>query len=155
MLDRRPSRPLASLAVALAAAVLLVVACGRKTEEAPAPAPAPPPAAPQGVTVATVELGNSIGADKRVTAPATTFAPADTIYASVDTTGSAPSATLAARWTYEDGQVVNESSQTIAPTGPATTEFHISKPDGWPAGSYKVEILLNGTSATSKSFTVQ
>jgi hypothetical protein len=35
------------------------------------------------------------------------------------------------------------------------TTFHISKPDGWPAGSYKVEISLDGTVVDSRDFTVQ
>jgi len=56
---------------------------------------------------------------------------------------------------YQDGQIVDESTQTIAPTGAARTEFHISKPDGWPAGKYKLEVLLNGTSAGTKDFDVQ
>jgi hypothetical protein len=42
---------------------------------------------------------------------------------------------LRSRWTFEDGQVVNES-QNIASSGPAVTEFHISKPDGWLVGKY-------------------
>ena len=53
-----------------------------------------------------------------------------------------------------DGQVVNESTQTIAPTGDARTEFHISKPDGWPSGKYKLEVFLNGSSAATKDFEV-
>jgi len=59
------------------------------------------------------------------------------------------------RWTYGDGQLVNEQSQQIAPTGPSSSEFHISKPDGWPAGTYKVEILADGTSVASKNFEVK
>jgi hypothetical protein len=50
---------------------------------------------------------------------------------------------------------VKEDTATITPTGPATTEFHISKPDGWPAGDYSVEILLDGKSVATKSFKVQ
>jgi hypothetical protein len=52
--------------------------------------------------------------------------------------------------------VVDESTQNIAPTGSAATvtEFHLSKPDGWPAGGYKVEVLLNGTSAGTRDFKV-
>jgi len=34
------------------------------------------------------------------------------------------------------------------------TEFHISKPGGWPEGDYKVEVMLNGASAGTKSFKV-
>lgn len=142
--------------------VLIFAACGKsepppalRATAPPAAAPmTPPPAAPV-VTVTTVELGNQIGADKRVTHQGTSFAPKDTIYATVVTNGSAPSATLTAKWTYQDGQVVNESTQTIAPTGPAATEFHISKPDGWPTGTYKVEVSLNGRSTGTKEFEVK
>ena len=100
-------------------------------------------------------LGKAVGADKAVSEATTSFEPTDTIYVSVRTAGTAPSATLAARWTFEDGQVVDESSQTIAPTGPAVTEFHISKPDGWPAGAYEVAISLDGQPVETHSFTVE
>ena len=116
--------------------------------------PAPPPAAPAPLAVASVDLGSAIDANKRVVEARTTFAPTDTIYASVATTGAASSATLVARWTFQDGQVVTETTQTIAPTGPAAIEFHISKETPWPAGRYRVEILLNGTSAMAKDFTI-
>ena len=156
--------------VAIAAAsVVALVACGKKeppappppaTAPAPAPAPTPAPApapAPVGVTVSSVTLGKAIGADKQVTSATETFAKGDTIYASIDTTGSG-SATLAAKWTYsKDGKTVpvKEDTATITPTGPATSEFHISKPDGWPAGTYQVEILVDGKPAATKAFNVQ
>jgi hypothetical protein len=69
-------------------------------------------------------------------------------------TAAAP-ATLKARWTYQDGQVVDESTQRIAPAGNARTEFHISKPDGWPPGKYKLEVLLNGSSAGTRDIEVE
>ena len=151
------------------AAVLTIAACNKSPENAPppgttAPPPAaatvsaPPPAATpaqQGVSVTSVDLGTAVGADQKVTSPTTSFSPKDTIYAAVSTTGAASNATLAAKWTYQDGQTVNDSSQTIAPTGPAVTTFHISKPDGWPAGNYKVEISLDGNMVSSKDFTVK
>ena len=155
--------PFSLIAVALAGSIVLA-ACGKK-EEAPPPAPvvttpAPAPApvatpAPAPVAVASVDLGTAVGPDQKVTSPTTTFGPKDTIYAAVSTTGMAPSATLNAKWTYQDGQTVNDSSQTIAPNGPAVTTFHISKPDGWPAGNYKVEIALNGGPVASKDFSVK
>jgi hypothetical protein len=104
--------------------------------------------------VSRVELGTALGADKKIAAPTTTFKPSDTIYASVLSTGAAPSVALAAKWTYQDGQTVNESAQTIAPTGPAATEFHIAKPDGWPAGKYKLVVTANGKPAGAAEFTV-
>jgi hypothetical protein len=161
-------RTLSLLALGLAGALTLA-ACNKSPENAPAPATTPPPPAPaattpppattapaqQGVSVTSVDLGTAVGADQKVTSPSTTFSPKDTIYAAVSTTGSASNATLGAKWTYQDGQTVNDSSQTIAPTGPAVTTFHISKPDGWPAGNYKVEIMLDGNAVSSKDFSVK
>jgi len=105
--------------------------------------------------VNTIDLGSALEADGRIAAPSSDFRPSDTIYASVVTEGASPNVSLTARWTYGDGQVVSESTRTIAPTGPAATEFHISKPDGWPAGHYKVEITANGAPAGSREFQVK
>lgn len=112
-------------------------------------------AATAGVRVTDVTLGRSVGGDKAVTDSTDTFKPNDTIYASIATEGSAPSATLRAKWSFEDGQLVDESTRTIAPNNRERTEFHISKPDGWPAGKYKVEVFLNDQSAQTKSFDVR
>jgi len=109
------------------------------------------------VQVADVTLGKGIGADKRVTNQTDTFGTRDTIYASVRTTGGSGSGTqqLTARWTFQDGQVVDERTETISPSGEAYTEFHISKPSGWPAGKYTLRILLNGSEVQTKDFTVR
>jgi hypothetical protein len=124
---------------------------------APAPAPAPPPP-PAVVGVASATLGSAIGADKKVTTATDAFAKKDTIYVSVDTTGSG-SATLKAKWTFvaKDGKSVpvKEDSMTIQATGPATNEFHVSKPDGWPTGSYQVQILLNDLVVQTKTYSVK
>ena len=149
-----------SLVMLLGSAALVALAACSKKEAPPAPTPAPTPPAAQApaaapFALAAIDLGKQIGADKKVTESVTVFAPADTIYASVASTGASPSVTLKARWTYEDGQVVNESTQTIAPTGPAVTEFHIAKPSGWPAGKYQVEISANGSAVGSKAFEVR
>jgi len=157
---------LIALAV-LTALTFALGACGKKEEApkpevvpapAPTPAPAPlPPAAAEGVTVSTVAVGNAIGADKKVTQAGDSFGKKDTLYASVDTTGSG-TAKLTAKWTFkkDDKQIpVKEETQTITPSGPATSEFHISKPDGWPAGEYQVEILVDDKPAGTKTFTVK
>jgi hypothetical protein len=125
---------------------------GSADTAASAPA-APAPA--EAFAVSEVTLGKKIDADKRIATPTTTFAPRDTIYASVATTGSAPSKTITAKWTYQDGQTVKQEADTIAPTGPASTEFHLAKKSAWPAGKYKLEIAVDGTPATSKEFEVK
>ena len=156
-----------TIALSLTAALALS-ACNKHqeaaTESTPAapstmamtPAQTPPATTPASgaVQVASVDLGSAVGADEKVTAATTSFTPKDTIYASVATTGSG-TATLDAKWTFQTGQTVKEDSKSIAPTGPAATAFSISKPDGWPAGNYKVEISLNGTSVATKDFSVK
>ncbi len=139
-----------------AAAILTTVAACKKAPPPPAPEaqqPAPPPPAP--VAVGAVELGRAIDAAKKVAAPLATFGLRDTIYASVATTGAAASATLSAKWTFQTGQVVDTATVAIAPTGPAQTEFHITKKSAWPVGKYKVAILLNGQPAGEKEFDVK
>jgi uncharacterized protein YfaS (alpha-2-macroglobulin family) len=109
----------------------------------------------RGVEVEEIDLGRSLNADKTVKDDTDTFRPTDTIYASVKTDGSGLNAALQVRWTYQDGQLVAEATQTISPNGEARTEFHISKPEGWPKGKYKLEVFLNGQPAGSKEFTVE
>ena len=101
--------------------------------------------------VTDVALGRSIGADKRVVEEVGDFAPTDTIYASVETSGTG-SGTLSARWTFEDGQVVDEGSQSVS--GASVTEFHVSNPTGWPAGHYEVVISLDGDEVERSGFDV-
>lgn len=155
---------LTPVAFTLAAAVALA-ACGKK-EETPAPvvapAPAPvvqtaPPPAPVVETASFVALsvGNQLDANQKATATGNTFAPTDTIYATVTTDGNAPNAAIVARWTFSDGQLVDESSQSIVQSGPANTAFHIAKPDGWPVGTYTVAITLDGNPVATEQFMVQ
>ncbi|HET9817811.1 MAG TPA: hypothetical protein VFP92_01430 [Rhodanobacteraceae bacterium] len=158
-----------SLAIALALATTLALSACSNNDTASGSAPMPatsapasppvatPPAAPESpvpVSVASVDLGTAVGANQEVTSPTTTFTPQDTIYASVSTLGSG-NATLEAKWTYQDGQSVKDDTKSIAPTGPATTAFSISKPDGWPVGDYHVKISLDGKQVASKDFSVK
>ena len=142
------------LAFCLAAAL---VACAKKEPPPPPPTPVPTVApTPVPFKVTTVDLGTSIGDDKKVKEATATFGPKDTIYASIASEGVAPKVTLKARWTYgEKGQLVNEETRDLSPTGPAVTEFHITKPSGWPVGKYKVEVSADGNLAATKEFEVR
>ncbi len=122
------------------------------TEPATTPPMQEPAPAPAGVTVTTVDLGNAVGADNRVTTPATTFATKDTIHASVATDGAGGN--LTAKWTFQDGQVVDTQDKTI-PAGAQVTDFSISKPDGWPAGHYKLEVMNNGMVVQTREFDIK
>ena len=108
-----------------------------------------------GVRVTDVTLGRAIGGDKAVTDKTDNFKPNDTIYASIATDGSAASTSLRTLWTYQDGQVVNDSNRTIVANSRERTEFHISKPGGWPTGDYKLEVFVDGRSVETKKFEVK
>lgn len=158
---------LAMLAVLIGSAAM--VGCKKKEEPAPMPpvasepaatAPAPMPAVAATASVTGVDLGNAVGADMRVAAPMGTFAPKDTIYAAVMTATSDPAASVAgklgAKWTHVDSnQVVHEDSKDLTFAGDGVTDFQISKPDGWPTGKYKVEIMLDGNGVQTREFEVR
>lgn len=148
-----------SLRLVLPLALLTALAACKKSEERPLVVPTVPPAAaavtPVSFTIARIDLGRQLAADKTVTEVVEVFAPTDTIYASIATTGAAPRVKLKAKWTYEDGQVVKESVQDIAPTGATVTEFNIAKPDGWPTGKYTVEISADEKVVGTKTFEVR
>ena len=156
---------MAVLAALLGSAAL--VGCKKKEEPAPPPvatepAPMEPAPAPMAAaaSVSGVDLGNAVGADMRVTAPMTTFAPKDTIYAAVSTNTSDPAASvpgqLGVKWTHVDSdQTVHEETRDLTFSGDGTTDFQISKPDGWPTGKYKVEISLDGELVQTREFEVR
>lgn len=148
----------ASVAGVFGSALLLSAACGKKGNEqaldTTSVGGAVATASASSVQVADVTLGKRVRPNKRVDVEADTFKPRDTIYASVHTTGSG-SAQLIARWTFQDGQQVDERTETISPTGDAYTEFHISKPSGFPAGKYTLRVLMNGQEVQRKDFTVE
>jgi hypothetical protein len=158
--------------VALAMAGLLALsACGKKElppspsdtkPPATQPTPTPQAAAPASTTaakvplsVSSVALGRTIDTNQKIATPSSSFSPTDFIYASVATVGTSSNASVTARWTYQDGQTVNEASVPVVPGGSPYTAFHINKPSGFPPGKYKVDISLNGEAVASKDFEVK
>ena len=138
----------------LSGAILALPGCKKSANTADTGAATETATAPS-ASITEVQVGRHLSADKRVAEAVTKFSPGDTIYAVAVTQGSSPGATVTARWTYEDGgQVVKEDSRAIAPNGTEATEFHISKPSGWPKGKYRVTLTLGG-STESKDFEVK
>lgn len=158
---------LSHLIAAALLASLAVVGCKKQeTPVAPTPTittPTPPPAAAPlaaSAAITGVELGTAVGADMKITSPSTSFAPTDTIIASVATAtadpGAAVNGTLNARWTYGgDNQLVNEERKDIVLNGAGVTTFEISKPDGWPTGNYRFEVRLDDGVAQTREFQVR
>jgi hypothetical protein len=155
---RVTSRFITAFTTTIAAAVF-AAGCSKK-DAAPADTSTPAAAAPAPATAAAfsvvdIDMGRHIDADKKISDKTDDFAPNDTIYASVHTSGAATNQTVVGRWTFQDGQTVDERSQSISPTGDAYTEFHIVKPSGWPKGKYTLHVLVNGAEVRTKDVTVK
>ncbi len=153
----RQSRTTLGVAMALGA-LLATAACSKKETAADtqtsAGAVADSTANATAIAVADVDVGRHVSADKKISDKTDDFAPKDSIYASVHTTGNR-AGTLTARWTFQDGQTVDEQTQTLAAANDAYTEFQIAKPTGWPKGKYTLHVLVNGNEAKTKDFTVK
>jgi hypothetical protein len=142
------------LAIAIALGALLVAgACSKNNTSADTQTAAGDVASIYSIGVSDVALGHHVDANQRVTVVATEFAPTDSVFASVHSTGNRP-IKLTARWTYQNGKVVAERSELVSPHGDAYTEFHIFKPRGWPAGRYTLHVLADGNEVQTKDFTV-
>ena len=157
----RTTRRAASVASALLLAMALA-ACGKKndatvtdtTSLGTTTATIALDTAP--IRVSDIQVGKGVGSDKKVGNQTSEFGVRDTMYVAVITSGAAKDAKLTAKWTYNDRQVVDETTQTISPTGGETaTEFHVTKKSAWPKGKYKVDVALNGVSAGTKDLEVK
>jgi hypothetical protein len=144
----------------LLCAAFAFAACGGRDRDmgaADSPAAATIPTPTTTEATATIDVGKRVGADKRVAETTSTFTSRDTMYVSVVTENAPTGAMLTAKWTFEDGQVVDSLSQAVATPATGTqsiTEFHVTKPSGWPAGRYTVEVWLDGRSLGTREVTV-
>lgn len=153
----------------LIAAVALVALASCQRGPAPAatpaggPAPtaagAPPVALPTpglgSFRVVDVRLGTAVDDSQQVATDQDAFAPRDTIYASVLTSGTHEGLALSAKWTRADGTPIAVSQQALVPDAPLAVAFRIADPAGWPTGTYRVEIAANGQVLATRDFSVR
>jgi hypothetical protein len=147
------------LTLGLLATLVAFLGCQKEAPPPPPPPAAPtppPPPPPPPFKVDSMDVGKAVGVDNKLTAaPTASFGPKDTIYLSVVSEGVAPAVVYRAKWTFgPKAQVVKEETQSIASLGPRATEFHISRPSGWPLGNYRVELFVDDKSAGVKEFAV-
>jgi hypothetical protein len=166
MFNRTLSR---TLLVAVIGSVA-IVGCKKKEEAAatppptavePAPAPEPLPAPAATASIASVEIGSAVDTAMKVTTATASFKPKDTVYVSIATATSDPAATVAgkvgAKLTYMNGteeMVVSDETRDLNLTDKDATHFQFAKPDGWPAGKYKIAVTLDGNVVQTREFDV-
>ena len=153
------SYQIGTLAMLFGAGLLTVAGCRPREEvpavEQPGDTTMAPPTTTASVSLVSIDLGKAIKADNKVTEETENFNVRDPVYASVTTSGDVPNAALTTRWLSADGQVLDESTQNVSLSGTMTTAFHIAKAADWPAGNYKVEILVNGEKIGDQSFEIK
>ncbi|HKT61687.1 MAG TPA: hypothetical protein VJQ46_16640 [Gemmatimonadales bacterium] len=111
-------------------------------------------AKPVELKVSNVMIGKRIGAGKHITEPTFQFAPAETVYVSVGTSGSTGADHLTAAWRSQTGEVLQQSSEPIPAAG-QNAAFQLSQPKGLKVGTYKVVVFLGNDSADTKVFVVK
>jgi hypothetical protein len=104
------------------------------------------------IRIASVQLGRALNTDNSVGVHTTQFKPNDTFYVAVLTEEPGAS-TLTVQWRL-NGQVVSESSKDVSYMRPAATEFHLQNSGGFPAGQYRVDVIVDGILAESREFRV-
>jgi hypothetical protein len=107
------------------------------------------------LSVIDVDMGRHIDADRTIVDKTETFTPTDTIYASVHTSGTATNGAVVGRWTFQNGTVVDEKTDTVTTNGDAHTAFFIMQPSGLPTGKYTLHVLIDGKEVRTKDVTVK
>jgi hypothetical protein len=147
----------------IATAVALAVstaACQKKVETAAYPAPgSEPPAAmatavPAGARIERITVAKAVNADDSPGEAATAFGRADTVYVSMWTASAPVGTEIAARWFGPNGEQLTEDKVVTDKAGDGYTSFHAANVKGWAPGTYRVDILVNGSPAGSTTFTI-
>ena len=104
------------------------------------------------LALANIQTGRALNPDRSIASITTLFKPSETIYVSVQTTGTAPGK-IGVKWMFQ-GRVIDEPVKQVDYDGPASTEFQLQNSGGFPVGDYSVEIFINGQSVGTRAFKV-
>ena len=106
--------------------------------------------------VVNVRLSDSGDTEKNTLgAPKEKFGPKDTVYAEVETSGTAKEYTIYAKWMTATGDVLADYGMRVDQPGTKRTVISLSKPDGWPSGKNSIELAVNGKTERTVTFEVQ
>jgi hypothetical protein len=143
--------------VAFTGGMLLIAAGCTKEQQANVDTAAGAAAATVGtaLSVIDVDMGRKIDAEQKISDKTDDFAPTDTIFASVHTSGTANASPVTGRWTFQDGAVVDEKTENVTTSGDAYTVFYIVKPAGFAKGKYTFRVIIDGREVRTKDVTVK
>ncbi len=100
--------------------------------------------------------------DKGGAEAVTVFGKDDTVYVVGDLSNGVKGNVITSKWYvdkaegYDSGYLIDSSDLNIDTDGSYSINFYMDKPtDGWPVGSYKVDVLFNGVIKSTLNFTVE
>jgi hypothetical protein len=134
-----------------ALALVVVTGCSRgETKEAHGDV-----AVDSSVIVTSVDLLRGGTVDQFLGSRVGEFGAEDTILAVVHTRGRVRDAALTMRWTGTDGQLVNETTQLVSLGMIDSQEFRLAPVGGWPRGTLRAQVLVNGNLLGGAAFRVR
>jgi hypothetical protein len=142
--------------IACLLSVIAIVACNKEQKaKADSAAGGAMDAAKTAFSVIDVDMGRHIDSARKISDKTDDFAPTDTIYASLHTSGTANTPAVMARWTFQDSSVVDERAVDVTIAEDAHTAFFITSPTGFKKGVYTLHIMIDGKDVRAKDVTVK
>lgn len=105
------------------------------------------------LSVLNLETGRRVDAERKITDETETFAPTDTIYASVRMSGTVNTGDVKAQWSFPDGSVVDQRADSA--NADNRLLFFLTKPEGLAQGKYNFRVLVNDRQVREEGITVQ
>ena len=141
---------------ALMAAVLALAACSegqRDTVDSATGAVASDVRAE--LSVLDIDIGRRAGADNEVDDEVDTFAPTDTIFASVNTSGTVREGAITSQWIFPDSSTLEAQARPVTTDRDANLLFFLAKPEGLSPGKYAFRVLVDGKEVRTSELTVK
>lgn len=91
--------------------------------------------------VSAVQTGKSLNSDNSIAVHAATFRPKDTMYVAV-LTDARGSGRITVRWKLSS-QLLHEVTREVSYNDQSATDFRFQAADGFPPGTYTIEVLLD------------
>jgi len=99
--------------------------------------------------------------DKDGTQTGTVFSSGETVFVVGDLNNGVTGNVVTTKWYVDqvegyNSEIMDTSDLNISEDGSFSVNFYMDSPNGgWPVGSYKVEVLFNGTLVNTLNFTVE
>ena len=107
------------------------------------------------LSVLDIDIGKRAGANNEVDDEVDTFAPTDTIFASVNTSGTVREGAITSQWIFPDSSTLEAQARPVTTDRDANLLFFLTKPEGLTKGKYTFRVLVDGREVRTSELTVK